>query len=187
MHRVSMLRGPLPDTYAPSHLASTLLMIAQDELGQRTLASATLRELFRRQQPEHPIRQIGSRPDDEVLDQYDVEAVASLGKCHLCDDPGHYLRECPLAAGVRDIDPQERARLTDIGKKKLAHRPTGNTGNHRFPCHVPNKIREVTVDNPNDEHTVLDESAPLQDVMFSDAASVDSDSDSLDYVAPDFC
>jgi len=186
MHRVSMLRGPLPDTYAPSHLASTLLMIAQNELGQRTLASATPRELFRRQQPEHPIRQLGSRPDDEVLEQYDVEAVASSGKCHLCEDPGHYLRDCPLAAGVRDIDPQERARLTDIGKKKMAHRPTGNAGNHRFPRRVPNKIREVTVDSPNDEHTVPDDPAPLQDVMFSDAASVDSDSDSLDYVAPDF-
>jgi len=55
MHRVSMLRGPLPDTYAPSHPASTLLMIAPNELGQRTLASATSRELFQHQQPEHPI------------------------------------------------------------------------------------------------------------------------------------
>jgi len=115
-----------------------------------------------------------------------MEAVASSGKCHVCNDPGHHVWDCPLAAGIRDIDPHERARLTDIGKKKLAQRPAGNMGNNKFSRHVPNKIWEVTVNNPNDDHTVLDESAPLQDVMFSDAASVDSDSDSLDYIAPDF-
>jgi len=186
MQRISLLTGPLPESYAPSHLGSTLLMIAQNELGQRTLATATPRELFRRRQPEHPIQELGSRRDEEVPEQYDVEAVASSGKCHVCTDPGHYVRDCPLAAGIGDIDPRERARLTDIGKKKLAQRPAGNMGSNKFSRRVPNKIREVTVDNPNDDHTVLDESAPLQDVMVSDEVSVDSDSDSLDYVAPDF-
>jgi len=51
MQHISLLTGPLSNFYTPSHLGSTLLMIAQNELGQRTLATATPRELFRHQQP----------------------------------------------------------------------------------------------------------------------------------------
>jgi len=146
-----------------------------------------LQELFRCWQPELPIRQLDLPPDEGIAELYDVEAVANSSRYHLCSEPGHYIRDCPLGAGVQDMDPTEHVHLADKGKKKIAQHPTANANNHKYSHRVPNEICEIIINNADNNHTLMDTLAFSPDAMVPDAGSVDSDLDSLDYVAPDFC